>query len=241
VLSVLSLIKLLNVSFDSLSQQPQSTLSQQPQSIWLEALRQQPVIAVVRASQVDMGVQMAQAVARGGIRFIEITWNSAEPETLLQQVQQSLPDCCVGVGTVLTLRELEVAISAGAAFCVSPHTAMPMIRYAHRAGIPMIPGAMTPTEIVTAWDAGATGVKVFPIKVLGGNAYLQALQGPLSKIPLIPTGGVTLDLAATLLTAGATAVGLSNALFPPADLVQQNWSAITDRAKRLVVSCRPQD
>ncbi|MFM1843649.1 MAG: 4-Hydroxy-2-oxoglutarate aldolase / 2-dehydro-3-deoxyphosphogluconate aldolase, partial [Cyanobacteriota bacterium] len=104
-----------------------------------------------------------------------------------------------------------------------------LIHQAIAAQVPIIPGAFSPTEIVQAWQGGASAVKVFPIKVLGGIDYLQALQGPLGHIPLIPTGGVTLDDASPLIQAGAIAVGLSGQLFPHGLIQQQNWEMIKQR------------
>jgi 2-dehydro-3-deoxyphosphogluconate aldolase/(4S)-4-hydroxy-2-oxoglutarate aldolase len=209
------------------------------QAAWLSLLRRQRLIAVIRTDDPAMGVQMAQAVAAGGIQLIEITWNSRQPATLLRQIRAALPACWVGVGTVLSEADLKDAIATGAQFCFSPHTSIAMIQLAHRLGIPMMPGAMTPTEIVAAWQAGATAVKLFPISSLGGAAYLRSLQGPLSQIPLIPTGGVTLATAPELLAAGAIAVGLSSSLYHQPDLANQNWNNITRRAQQLVRQCPP--
>lgn len=202
---------------------------------WVPTLRRHRIIAVIRASDVRQGLKMAHAAAAGGIRLIEITWNSAEPITLLRSVQKALPHCWVGVGTVLSVPALEVAIAAGAEFCFSPHTSIPMIERARVAGTPLSPGAMTPTEIVTAWQAGAASIKVFPISTLGGVNYLKALQGPLGHIPLIPTGGVDELSAAALLSTGAVAVGMSSGLFLKQEMGQHSWEAIQQRAARLIV------
>lgn len=179
---------------------------------------------------------MAQSAADGGIHLLEIA--SPQPVRLLQQIQQALPHCTVGVGTVLSGQALEGAIAAGAQFAFSPHTSTKMIALAASKGVPFIPGAMTPTEIITAWQAGAAAVKVFPISTLGGTTYIRSLQGPLGHIPVIPTGGVNLTTAPDLLKAGAIAVGLSSALFPRADIEAQNWSAIRQRAQDLVRVCQ---
>jgi 2-dehydro-3-deoxyphosphogluconate aldolase/(4S)-4-hydroxy-2-oxoglutarate aldolase len=132
---------------------------------------------------------------------------------------------------VLTVQDVEQAIAAGAQFLFSPHTQPQLIHAASAQGIPIIPGALSPTEIVTAWQAGATGVKVFPIKAVGGASYIRCLQGPLGHIPLIPTGGVTLDNATEMLAAGAIAVGLSSSLFPKTLVQAQDWPTITARSQ----------
>ena len=200
---------------------------------WLELLKKYRAIAVIRSSYPQIALQMAAAVAAGGIKLIEITWNSSQPATLITQLRSLLPECYLGAGTILTTGQLQEAIAAGAQFIFSPHVNQELINMAVNANIPIIPGAMSPTEIVTAWQAGATCVKVFPLQTVGGVSYIKALQGPLGHIPLIPTGGVTLDNAAELLAAGAVAVGLSGELFPPTAIIAQDWQTITQRAKVL--------
>jgi 2-dehydro-3-deoxyphosphogluconate aldolase/(4S)-4-hydroxy-2-oxoglutarate aldolase len=117
-----------------------------------------------------------------------------------------------------------------------PHTDTRLIATVRRQGIPVIPGAATPTEIVTAWQAGATSVKVFPVTALGGAAYIRQLQGPLGHIPLIPTGGVTLENGPGLLAAGARAIAIASSLFPPDLIAAQAWSEITQRTAQLLAA-----
>ncbi|MBX2862950.1 MAG: ketohydroxyglutarate aldolase, partial [Leptolyngbyaceae cyanobacterium MAG.088] len=121
------------------------------------------------------------------------------------------------------------AIASGIQFCFCPHTNPVLIEMAREHNIPIMPGALTPTEIVTAWQAGATCVKVFPVQSMGGHNYIHSLQGPLGHIPLIPTGGVMLENAAGFIEAGAIAVGLSSNLFSRPHIQEQNWSDITQR------------
>lgn len=201
---------------------------------WLAGLERFRAIAVIRSACRETGWQLAHSVARGGMGLIEITWDSAEAGDLIAQLREELPDCWVGTGTVLTMDGLRGAIACGAQFCLTPHTEPTLIRMAHEQGIPMIPGALTPTEIVGAWQAGAASVKVFPCGAVGGAQYIRALQGPLGTIPLIPTGGVTLDNGLAFLQAGAIAIGLSGDLFPREALEQQNWGAIVNRAASLM-------
>ncbi|NCJ05609.1 bifunctional 4-hydroxy-2-oxoglutarate aldolase/2-dehydro-3-deoxy-phosphogluconate aldolase [Synechococcales cyanobacterium C] len=208
---------------------------------WLDHLRRQQIIAVIRTTNLAAGLSMAQAVAAAGIEFIEITWNSTDPAQLLTQVRATLPHCVVGCGTLMTVADLRSAIAASAQFCFTPHTHPDLIHHGCQQGIPIIPGALSPTEIVTAWQAGATAIKIFPAQCLGGATYIQALQGPLGQIPLIPTGGVTLANAAHFLNAGAIAVGLAGDLFPPALVQNQDWEAITARARALRQHLRHQD
>jgi 2-dehydro-3-deoxyphosphogluconate aldolase/(4S)-4-hydroxy-2-oxoglutarate aldolase len=198
---------------------------------WLKLLQQTSAIAVIRAPKIDQGYQMAKAVASGGMQLIEITWNSDRPEQLISQLRSELPACTIGTGTLLTLDQMEQAIAAGAQFLFTPHVDPVMIQAAIHKGLPIIPGALSPTEIVTAWLAGASCVKVFPVQAMGGASYIKSLQAPLGHIPLIPTGGVTLENAKEFLTAGAIAVGLSGQLFPQQLVAAGNWDAIAQLAQ----------
>lgn len=200
---------------------------------WQSILSENRVIAVIRAPDLSTGLNMAKAVAEGGIRLIEVTWNSVDPVPLIQQLRQQLPHCYIGVGTILTSDDLTEAIAAKAQFCFTPHTDLKLIHLAQQAHLPIVAGALTPTEIVTAWQAGASAVKVFPIATVGGVNYLRAIKAPLSHIPLIPTGGVTLENAAALIEAGAIAVGLSSQLFPKQEIEYQNWHKIRDNAIKI--------
>jgi len=177
---------------------------------------------------------MAEAVATGGMELIEVTWNSAQPAKLLHRLQTEFPHCSIGAGTLLTSADLQMAIDAGAEFLFTPHTSLELIQRAVAQRLPIVPGALTPTEILTAWQAGATCVKVFPIETMGGAAYIRHLQGPIGQIPLIPTGGVTLENASRLIAAGAVAVGLAGQLFPQEAIVQGDWAYVRERASHLM-------
>ena len=181
-------------------------------------------IAVIRAPEFELGLEMARSVARAGIKLIEITWNSDRPAHLIATLRQELTDCTIGAGTLITQAQFTEAISADAQFLFSPH---------------YVPGALTPTEIITAWQAGADSVKVFPVHSLGGPSYIRSLQAPLHSIPLIPTGGVTLEDAADFLKAGAIALGLSSELFLPSLIHDRNWDGLHDRAKALINQLAP--
>ena len=201
---------------------------------WRKLLTKNPAIAVIRTDNIEQGINMAKAVAAGGMNIIEITWNSHNPGEIIQQLKQDLPECTIGTGTILTLEELKEAIASGIQFCFTPHVNHTLIKTAINHDIPIIPCALSPTEIITAWQAGASCVKVFPVQAIGGIAYIKGLQGPLGSIPLIPTGGVTLDNAAYFIEAGAIAVGLSSQLFPRHALDDQKWDTITAQAQLLM-------
>jgi 2-dehydro-3-deoxyphosphogluconate aldolase / (4S)-4-hydroxy-2-oxoglutarate aldolase len=213
---------------------------------WLELAQQERIIAVIRSTDLNIGRKMAHAVAAGGIKLIEITTqgnylqnpNLQRPWELIELLRSELPECSIGTGTVLSLADVRDAIACGAEYIFTPHVDLNLLQAATTAAIPMIPGALTPTEIITAWQAGATAVKVFPIGSVGGINYLQALQAPLGQIPLIPTGGVTVANAANFLAAGAVAVGLGGSLFPPAEIIREDWHSIRDRSTQLVMSVK---
>jgi 2-dehydro-3-deoxyphosphogluconate aldolase / (4S)-4-hydroxy-2-oxoglutarate aldolase len=203
---------------------------------WLQLAKQERIIAVIRSTDLSTGRKMAQAAADGGIKLIEITANSEQPWKLIELLRSELPDCSIGTGTVLSISDVLNAIACGAEYIFTPHLDLSLIQAANVSEIPLIPGALTPTEIITAWQSGATAVKVFPIQAVGGVSYLQVLQGPISHIPLIPTGGVTVKNAPDFLDAGAVAVGLAGSLFPHAEIVREDWQSIRGRARSLVMS-----
>ncbi|MBW4484726.1 MAG: bifunctional 4-hydroxy-2-oxoglutarate aldolase/2-dehydro-3-deoxy-phosphogluconate aldolase [Tildeniella torsiva UHER 1998/13D] len=201
---------------------------------FLSLLRQHRAIAVIRAPDLNRGLAMAEAAAAGGIHLIEITWNSFHPGDLVSKLRHRLPHCTIGIGTALSKADLKAAASAGAQFCFCPHTDLTITGLAQEMEIPIVPGALTPNEVVTAWHARATAVKVFPVNAVGGASYIRSLQGPLPHIPLIPTGGITVENAGDMLKAGAIAVGLSTSLFPKTAVAEQNWATITTLAAQLV-------
>ncbi len=205
-----------------------------PNSQWLKLLKQHRAIAVIRASEKDLARQMALAVAAGGMQLIEITWNTNQAAELIEQLRTELPNCIIGTGTLLNLSQMQQAIQAGAQFLFTPHIDISIIQAAVNQNIPIIPGALTPTEIVTAWNQGATCVKVFPIQAVGGTRYIQNLQAPLGQIPLIPTGGVTLENASEFIRSGAIAIGLSSELFPKHLIMSGDWHLITRQAETLL-------
>lgn len=210
-------------------------MTNQAKDRWLSLVKQHRAIAIIRATTIEQGIAMTQAAAAGGFRLLEVTWtNNISPALMTREICRQLPHCTVGAGSVLTTESLGEAIAAGAQFCFTPHTDAALISAASEQHIPMIAGAMTPTEILQAWRAGAASVKVFPISAIGNAAYIQSLRGPLGPIPLIPTGGVTSESAPELIAAGAIAVGLSSALFPASEVQKADWSAIEARSRYLL-------
>lgn len=200
---------------------------------WYGLLQRHRAIAVIRTFDFDRGIRMAKAVAAAGMRPIEISWSSDRAADLVEKLRSELPECTIGAGTLFDRARVKEAISAGAQFLFSPHSDPEMIRTALDADVPMVPGALSPTEIVTAWHAGASAVKVFPISAVGGVSYIRSLQGPLGHIPLIPTGGITPDNAKAAIEAGALAVGLGSSLFPKSYIEAEDWDGITAIARKL--------
>ena len=196
---------------------------------WLAKLQKYRLIAVIRSPSWQLGERMAIAMAEAGVKLIEITWNSDQPNRLVSRLREQLPECDIGAGTITDAKQLTLALDSGVQFIFTPHFEPSLLTIAHQGQIPLIPGAMSPTEIVKAFQAGAIAVKVFPIRPLGGIEYLRCLQAPLSQIPLIPTGGIKLDQTLAFIQAGATAVGLSNDLFPPDLVEKQHWQIISER------------
>lgn len=183
-------------------------------SQWQQQLRSHRVIGVIRTADWQVGRQMAIAAAAGGVRLLEVTWNSDCPVQLVQALRADLPDCVIGAGTLRSAQDVAGAIAARVQFAFMPHFQPALVAPLLASQIPAIPGALTPTEIRAAWDFGATSVKVFPAGMMGGAAYIRAIAPVFEDVPLIPTGGVTLDNVHDFLSAGAIAVGVSGCLFP---------------------------
>ena len=179
---------------------------------FLDTLKRIGVVAVIRGGSADEAVAMAEVLVRGGVLGIEITYSTPDCCRAIARARTALPaEAAVGVGTVRTISQLADAVAAGATYAVSPHFDAALVGEANRLGIPMLPGAITPTEIVTAWNAGAACIKLFPGSLVGVD-YVKALRGPLPDIPLMPTGGVTPDNLAEWFAAGVVAVGMGGNL-----------------------------
>lgn len=170
------------------------------------------IVAIIRASSGDQLVNVAKALYAGGIDVIEVTFTVPGVLDIIADVRKAIGDKIVlGAGTVLDPESARAAILAGAEFIVSPTVNIEVIQLCNRYSKVILPGAFTPTEVLTAWESGADIVKVFPADV-GGPAYLKALHGPLPHIQLLPTGGVNLETLPSFLKAGACAVGLGSSL-----------------------------
>ncbi len=198
----------------------------------LEALAPNPLIAILRAPDADAFGPVTETLYKAGFRCVEFTLTTSGAIDAMKEVLASMPDdLIVGIGTVRTQDQVEQAIDAGAAFLVSQVFRRPLVDAAAARGVPFFPGALTPTEILDAWESGVPAVKVSPIGPVGGLAYFDNLRGPLPDILMMPTGGVELDEVSAYLDKGAVAVGLSGALIVDALLPGGDLAALAERAE----------
>ena len=193
------------------------------------------VVAVFRAATADHFVPASEVLWDAGIRCFEYTLTTDGALDALVELRKLLPDALVGVGTVRTVDHLRAASDAGAEFTVSQVFLPELAAAARQQQIAFIPGALTPTEVVTAWNAGVPAVKVSPIGPLGGVNYLKELRGPLPDVAMMPTGGVKLEAVADYLDAGAVAVGVSGALLGDV-LLGGDLGGLAARAEQLMSS-----
>jgi 2-dehydro-3-deoxyphosphogluconate aldolase/(4S)-4-hydroxy-2-oxoglutarate aldolase len=201
----------------------------------LQRIREIKVIPVLRARKQEDAVAIAHAIKQGGVPVLEITMTVPGALDVIRQLTATFGNqVLVGAGTVLDPETARACILAGAEFIVSPALKISTIEMCHRYSIPVFPGALTPTEVLTAWEAGADAVKVFPCGSVGGAKYLKSLRAPLPQIELIPTGGVSLATAAEFLSAGAFALGVGADLIDSDAVGPEKLSAITENAKKYV-------
>lgn len=205
----------------------------------LQRIRDIGVIPVVRASSADEAVQVVEAIRAGGVSLLEITMTVPGAVQVIQTLTKEFGDgAIVGAGTVLDAQTAAACIAAGAKFIVSPALNPETIAFCREHDVAVMPGALTPTEIVTAWNAGADFVKVFPCGALGGASYIKSLKAPLPQIELVPTGGVTLTTAASFIQAGAAAIGVGADLVDVKAIRAGEADKITAAAQAYVAAIR---
>ena len=201
----------------------------------IRLIRETGVIPVVRANSADEAMRAIDAIRGGGISILEITMTVPGAVKVIEQVVNRYGnEALVGAGTVLDPETAKACISAGAQFVVSPSLNVDTIACCRELDIVVMPGALTPTEVVEAWTAGADFVKVFPAGAVGGASYIKALKAPLPQIELVPTGGVSLKTAADFIRAGAAAVGVGADLVDIKAIREGQAGLITERAKQFV-------
>ncbi|MDO8587460.1 MAG: bifunctional 4-hydroxy-2-oxoglutarate aldolase/2-dehydro-3-deoxy-phosphogluconate aldolase [Armatimonadota bacterium] len=198
----------------------------------LDAVIDCGIVAVVRGESAEPVFKAIDAVLKGGVTVVEVTFTVPGALEIIRQLRLELPDNVVlGAGTVIDAKRAADAIGAGAEFLVAPNLNLDVIRTAVDAGKVVMPGALTPTEVVTAWQAGADLIKIFPANVMGPG-YLKDLHGPLPQVRFIPTGGIDLSNAADYIKAGAAALGVGGSLIDKKLVAAGDWAALTDRARR---------
>ena len=197
------------------------------------------VIVICRKIYGQPLLQLANALYRGGIRQMEITFDQSDPEHLSRTTEAiktlctAFPDMDIGAGTVLNREQAKAAAEAGARFLVSPHGSPDLIRFTREQGLISIPGAMTPSEVTAAFEAGGNLIKLFPAGYLGSR-YVRDLTAPLSHIPLLATAGINENNFADFLQAGCCGAGISSVLTDPAAIAAEDWDLLTARAKHLL-------
>lgn len=196
------------------------------------------VVAVVRVGSAREALEVCLAIARGGVKPVEVTMTIPNAIDVIKEFKSTVKDeVLVGAGTVLDPETARAAILAGVDYIVTPTLNLKVIEMCHRYGKVVIPGAFTPTEILTAWEAGADIVKVFPAGVAGPQ-YLKDIKGPLPQVRLLPTGGVTLENTPDFIKAGAVAVAVGTALVDKKLVAEKKFDLITERAKQFVEAVR---
>jgi 2-dehydro-3-deoxyphosphogluconate aldolase/(4S)-4-hydroxy-2-oxoglutarate aldolase len=193
------------------------------------------LVPVIRADSADMALRAVGAIREGGVPILEITMTVPGAVRVIETLADRFADgVLIGAGTVLDESTARACILAGARFVASPALDLGTIECCRRYGVVIMPGALTPTEVVKAWAAGADFVKVFPCGAVGGASYIKALKAPLPQIPLVPTGGVSLKTAADFIKAGAAALGVGADLVDVAALRSGQDSVLSERARQFL-------
>lgn len=201
----------------------------------LQRIRDTGLIPVVRAESADQAMRAVDAIKAGGVSVLEVTMTVPGAIAVIEQLSKAFgAEALIGAGTVLDPDTADKCIAAGAQFIVSPALNEDTIAFCRENEVVVFPGALTPTEVMRAWNAGADAVKVFPAGAVGGASYLKALKAPLPQIELIPTGGVSLKTAADFIKAGAMALGVGADLVDMKALREGNAGLITERAQQFL-------
>jgi 2-dehydro-3-deoxyphosphogluconate aldolase / (4S)-4-hydroxy-2-oxoglutarate aldolase len=199
----------------------------------VQRLKELGIVPIVRTTDAESAIRSVEAIAEGGIPCAEITMTVDGAIRALEKVADEFGDKIIlGAGTVLDPETARVCMLAGAEFFVTPSLNMRTIELVKRYSKAIFPGALTPTEIVAAWEAGADAIKVFPCSALGGAKYIKALKGPFPQIELVPTGGVNLETVGEFLAAGCCAVGVGSELIDNKTVASGKWEVFTQRARQ---------
>jgi 2-dehydro-3-deoxyphosphogluconate aldolase/(4S)-4-hydroxy-2-oxoglutarate aldolase len=198
----------------------------------LKRIKEIGIVPVLRCRVEEHAIKLANAIAAGGVTVLEVTMTVPGATRVIARLVKDRPDILVGAGTVLDPETARICILEGAQFVVSPALNLKTVEMCQRYSIAALPGALTPTEVVTAWQAGADVVKVFPASAMGGATYLKSLKAPLPQVELIPTGGVSLATARAFLEAGAFALGVGADLVDMEAILSGNPQLITSNAAK---------
>ncbi len=203
----------------------------------LAALREGGIVPVIRADSADTALRIVDALVAGGIRTLEITMTVPDAIGAIKAVADRFgSSVLLGAGTVTSRALAEGSLDAGAEFLVTPCVVPDVIAVAKERGVAVLPGAMTPTEVFTAWSSGGDIIKIFPASNVGGASYLKALKGPFPQIPLCPTGGVNLQTIGEFVKAGASAVGVGGELVSKAAIDAGDYGKVTELARQYVAA-----
>ncbi len=197
-------------------------------------IREVGIVPAVRTSSTEDARFAAEAVAKSGIPIVEITMTVPGAIDVISHLVKNLPDLIVGAGTLLDLETAQLCAGAGVQFLTSPGLDLEIVKFAAKEDLTVIPGALTPTEVISAWKAGANFVKVFPCAQMGGESYIRALRGPLPHVPLIAAGGVNQQTASQFILAGADAIGVGRELIPPEAIQHRKEEHIRELARRFL-------
>ncbi len=201
----------------------------------LHEVQKHRLIGILRKLPVDRVEEVGKALFAGGLRLVEVTLDSPGAQEMIERLRALSDKWYVGTGTVLDEASARCAVLAGAQFLVTPTVSLDVIRTGSRYGLAVITGAMTPSEILTAYEAGSAMVKVFPAGSLG-PAYIKQVRGPLSYVPLVAVGGVNAANARKFLEAGCVAVGVGSSLVTAADLASGSFDAMRENVSQLVAA-----
>lgn len=200
----------------------------------ISCIRDPGVIAIIRADDADGLVRAAHTLYRGGIKAVEISLTTPGTCPAIKTIRQDLPEgCLIGVGTVLDTATLDRSVEAGAQFAVSPVFKAEVVQSCNRRALPMVCGAYTPTEAWCAYESGADFIKIFPANDLGPS-YIRALLAPMPQLPLVPTGGVTVENCAQYFAAGCVAVAVGTSVVSNELIRERDWQGIHERAEAYV-------
>ena len=192
------------------------------------------IVAILRAPSGERLVEVAEALLAGGVEVVEVTFTVPGAHRVLEKIAARLGDkILLGAGSVLDTETARIAMLSGAEFIVAPTVNLQVIEMCRRYGKPIMPGAMTPTEALTAWEAGADIIKLFPSEITGPK-LIRAIHGPMPQIPLMPTGGVNLETAGDFIRAGACALGMGSTLAPKDAIASGDMKRIESLAGRFI-------